>query len=84
MCLCAALPEELITLHGKLVILQHPYECRYGNPSHKAYSVTAALTRTIRDLHVWEWPRMHKLSTICTTPRSLSCAITTGFRKDLA
>ena len=44
MCLCAALPEKLITLHGKLVILQHPYECRYGNPSHKAYSVTAALT----------------------------------------
>ena len=27
-CLCAALPDELITLHGKLVILQHPYECR--------------------------------------------------------
>ena len=24
MCLCAALPEELITLHGKFAILQHP------------------------------------------------------------
>lgn len=27
-CLCPSLPEALITLHGKLVILQHPFETR--------------------------------------------------------
>ena len=40
MCLCAALPKELITLHGKPVILQHPMRVSKGNrPRHEGLGV---------------------------------------------